>query len=791
MRSILLILFVSIGVAHAQPGPPRINVQEALDANGDSVISAAELANATAQLRKLDKNGDGKITEDEIEVEFPGGRGPGGPGGGPAGPGGPNRATVKLVKDFDQDGDGVLNLDERNAARKERASQVGGGGRGRGPGGGRGRGPGGGQRDPAKPGPKVSLKDAKLHPQAALYEPNILRTFFLEFESDEWDEELKAFKGTDVDVPAKLIVDGKTYKDVGVHYRGMSSYSHVPAEYKRSFNLKIDFVHGKQRLYGYKTLNLLNCNGDQSMMSSALFSHVANPLLPAPKANFVKVVVNGESWGVYANVQQFNKDFLEENYGTTKGARWKVSGNPNADGGLRYTGDNVEDYRQRFEIKSKDSDESWQALIKLCKTLNETPIAQLEEALKPMLNIDGVLRFLAVDIAVVNSDGYWTRASDYNIYRDPNGIFHLLPHDMNESFRSGRGRGGPGGGRGGPGGDRGRGDRDGGRDRGRGGPDRDGDRGGFGGRGGFGFGPPGGFEGRGPGGGGHGGPDLDPLTGLDNDRMPLRSKLLNVPKLRERYLQYVREIAVNGLDWKNLGPVVARYRAQLEHEIAVDTRKLGTLDGFLEATAPPTEDEDEPTGLYGFAKQRRDYLLAHKDIAPLPDLVVQPRPAPRSIAQDTGPKVKAPKTAPSGKGSLVINELMASNFTAVKDPQGEYDDWIEIHNRGKYPTDLSGMFLSDSSDNIRKWSFPKGTTIEAGGFLIVWADDDKGSGLHANFKLSKDGETVYLSDRNNRVLDHLKFKKQHRNVAFGRYPDGNAKPQNLVPSPARKNRLTE
>ncbi|GIT30807.1 MAG: hypothetical protein Ct9H300mP1_28530 [Planctomycetaceae bacterium] len=43
-------------------------------------------------------------------------------------------------------------------------------------------------------------------------------------------------------------------------------------------------------------------------------------------------MINGRSWGVYANVQQFNKEFVAEHYGSSKGARWKVSGNPQADG---------------------------------------------------------------------------------------------------------------------------------------------------------------------------------------------------------------------------------------------------------------------------------------------------------------------------------------------------------------------------------------------------------------------------------------------------------------------------
>ena len=79
-------------------------------------------------------------------------------------------------------------------------------------------------------------------------------------------------------------------------------------------------------------------------------------------------------------------------------------------------GQDIDPYRQRFEIKSKDDKDSWQALINLCQVLNETAAKDLPRAIEPILNVDGVLRVLAIDVALVNSDGYWTRASDYSIY---------------------------------------------------------------------------------------------------------------------------------------------------------------------------------------------------------------------------------------------------------------------------------------------------------------------------------------------------------------------------------------
>lgn len=546
---------------------------------------------------------------------------PPGPGG-PGGPGGPNAPDVKILDEFDSDGDGFLNREERTKARealksraKEASEQPGrrrrGGPGGRGP---RGR---GGARPQGTEGPKVDPADVQSYPQAGLYDNDVLRTIFINFEENDWEEELADFKPTDVEVPATLTVDEKEYPGVGVSFRGASSYFSVPAGLKRSLNLSMDLVDEDQKLYGHKTLNLLNCNGDASLMSSYLYSQIAREKTAAPLVNFVNVVINGRSWGVYANVQQFNKDFIDENFGSRKGARWKVSGSPRGDGGLRYLGDDPEEYRSRFEIKSKEKPESWASLIELCRVLNETPLDDLEAALEPLLDIDGTLWFLAADVALINSDGYWTRASDYSIYLDPDGKFHIIPHDMNEAFRASRGRGGPGGG---PGGRRPRGFG--------GGPPPEGPPGGRRGDRGEGEGPPnrggppeGGRTGERDGNPGpprgnpQGGYALDPLIGLDQERFPLRSRLLSVPALKQRYLKYVKMIAKDHIAWENLGPRVKEARQLIEQSVESDTRKLASTEAFLNATGEsPTPN---PGSLQEFAEQRSAFLLEYPAIKAL------------------------------------------------------------------------------------------------------------------------------------------------------------------------------
>jgi hypothetical protein len=407
-----------------------------------------------------------------------------------------------------------------------------------------------------------------------LYDLKTLRTLFLEFENEDWEKELEDFHNTDVEVPARLRVDGKSYEDVGVHFRGMSSYGMVRAGWKRSLNLSLDFVHPGQNLGGYRTLNLLNSHGDPTFLRAVLYLQIAREYLPAPKANFVRVVINGESWGIYISAQQFNKDFVRDWYLASGGARWKVPGSPGGRGGLEYIGDDPEAYKRTYEIKTKDRPESWAALIRLCKVLNETPAAELEKTLSPILDIDGALKFLALENVLINNDGYWIRSSDYNLYLDAAGRFHVIPHDANETFMT---PGGPG------------------------------------------------FRGRGR---AVEGVKLDPLTGADDPTKPLLSKLLAVPELRTRYLGYVRDIARDWLDWNRIGPLAKEYQDLIRADVEADTRKLSTIGAFESGVAGDTPVESEPAGfgpgprrppisLKKFAEERREYLLNHSEIRKL------------------------------------------------------------------------------------------------------------------------------------------------------------------------------
>ncbi|MFI4897472.1 MAG: CotH kinase family protein [Phycisphaerales bacterium JB059] len=131
---------------------------------------------------------------------------------------------------------------------------------------------------------------------------------------------------------------------------------------------------------------------------------------------------------------------------------------------------------------------------------------------------------------------------------------------------------------------------------------------------------------------------------------------------------------------------------------------------------------------------------------------------------------------PAALPSVFVNEVIASNDSIIMDEAGQFEDFIELYNAGDAAVDLSGMWLSDDPGLPRKWQIPPGTMIGAGGFLLVWADNDPLDGpLHATFGLGSGGETVTLSHTDEQgavLIDSLTYPGLLPDQSYGRFPDG-------------------
>jgi hypothetical protein len=129
--------------------------------------------------------------------------------------------------------------------------------------------------------------------------------------------------------------------------------------------------------------------------------------------------------------------------------------------------------------------------------------------------------------------------------------------------------------------------------------------------------------------------------------------------------------------------------------------------------------------------------------------------------------------------SVWLNEVQADNVTGPLDNFSQHDPWIELYNSGTNALDLSGFFLSDNYTNLAQWAFPTNASIPAGGFLVVWCDNQTNqtatNALHTNFRPGSGAGRVALSRRlggTNQILDYLNYTNLQSNWSYGDSPDG-------------------
>lgn len=145
---------------------------------------------------------------------------------------------------------------------------------------------------------------------------------------------------------------------------------------------------------------------------------------------------------------------------------------------------------------------------------------------------------------------------------------------------------------------------------------------------------------------------------------------------------------------------------------------------------------------------------------------------------------------------LRINEVVMLNTSGMTDPQEptEYPDWIEIYNTGPYMVDLSGMYLTDSANDLTRSPIGDGVTIGPYGRLLFIADAEPTQGvMHTTFRLDENGERILLVDttaRLNRVLDDVTVPRLAADQAYARRLDGSKTWwKTMDPTPNRANGL--
>lgn len=642
----------------------------------------------------------------------------------------------------------------------------------------------------------LSLLSLSISYAQELYQTDNITTIYIYFPIPNWNEVMIDNYYSETYLMADSVVINGSMKDsVGVKYKGNSTFSENND--KNPLNISLDEFNDNQDYRGFQTLKLSSGDKDPSFLREVLSYEIARKYMQAPRSNFARVSINGNYHGLYSSSESVNSDFQRRHlYADNDNSRFKCNPVSTFNGGssLEYLGTDSASYYDYYELKS---DFGWQDIIDLTNVINNSP-----QNIEQYLDIDRAIWMSAFNNVLVNLDSYLGPfRQNYYLIKDDNNRMNSIVWDLNESFggfamvNQGPGMGGP--------------------------VDltqldpllREDEEGwplldliysnptykrmyiahmrtiineNF---------ANGWYAERGlelqnlikssvqtdPNAifsytdfianlnddvtvaGGPGGGNKFGLSSLMESRVeylesqseftaspPTISTVSTTPSVVNIYSEANISVQV-----ENAESVVFGYRFR-PYEV------FTKLEMFDDGNHNDGQAND---GVYGVsieveALDVQYYIYAENNDAG----IFSPERAEHEF--HFLPVV----------GDLVINEFMASNTSAVEDVSSggsEYDDWVELYNRGNTSINLLGYHLSDNENVLDKWTFPD-VSIAPNEYLIVWLDNDLDatSGLHTNFRLSTDGEELFLSTSNNFIIDALFYGELPSDLGYARVPNG-------------------
>jgi hypothetical protein len=637
---------------------------------------------------------------------------------------------------------------------------------------------------------------AKLAAQSNFYDMNVIQRLEITFTQTNWDYMMDTAKaGSEGYIMAAMIkINGVEYDSVGVKYKGNSTYK--PNQVKNPLHIELD-TYKAQDYQGFTDIKLSNAFNDPSFLREVMSYKIVRNYMQAPQSNFANVYINNQLIGLYSNSESIGNKFVDAHFGSKSNAFFKC--NPiggagpggNAYPNLVYLGTDSSLYYSRYEMQS---DAGWYDLVNLCDTLvNHTT------AIENTLNVNEALWMMAFDNVLVNLDSYiGAFAQNYYLYKDNYNRFRPVVWDLNESFGRFSNTGttnlnttlskqqmthlvhindsnwplvkqllasatfkrmyiahmrtilS----------------------------------------------------------------EQFANNSFYNDALSLQNLIKTSvsadPNKFYTYANFISNLTtdisggngsapgltnlINGrntylsalADFTAVQPVISGIAVSDNHppisalvhitaNIA-NAMASGTFLAYRSGDVEPFKrilmlddglhgDGAANDGVYGSsitisAYKTEYYFYAENNQAG----IFSPQQAEMNFY--------TLYTQVAANSNLVINEFLASNVSAVADQDGEFDDWIEIHNLSDNLISLDSMYLSDSYTNLQKWQFPSDTSILPNGYLVVWADDDgQQKGLHASFKLSATGERIALTHASKGIFDTISFGSQSNDISMQRCQD--------------------
>ena len=237
---------------------------------------------------------------------------------------------------------------------------------------------------------------------------------------------------------AEVTIDGETVKGIGLRYKGNGSFlKYVEGDVTRRLSFKIDFNEYDDELE-FRGLTKVNLNNNGSLMREPLSYELFREAgIHCSRVGYAKVSltipgkIDRRPHGLYTVIEQVDKRFLKDRYGSAKGLLMK----PSTFGAFRYFGEEWDKYEIGFVPKTEATEEQKQRVIEFARLIHKSEDDAFEEKVKDYLDVDQFLRFLAVNVLLTNLDSFLGGSQNHYIYLEPeSNKFQFFPWDMDSSF---------------------------------------------------------------------------------------------------------------------------------------------------------------------------------------------------------------------------------------------------------------------------------------------------------------------------------------------------------------------
>jgi spore coat protein CotH len=204
---------------------------------------------------------------------------------------------------------------------------------------------------------------------------------------------------------------------------------------------KIDFNHFESKnLDGLTSINLSNEAFDPTLMRERLtFALFRDGGAPAPRTAYALVYLtvpglhDHKLAGLYTAIEEINKAFLKEHFGSDRGLLLKPENAFN----LPYLGNDPAKYEKLYRPKTTKNipPAAWQRLFDFLQLIHSADDATFEKTIDTYLDMDAFLRFIALNALTSNMDSFLSTSHNFYIYIHPDTLkIHFIPWDTNLSF---------------------------------------------------------------------------------------------------------------------------------------------------------------------------------------------------------------------------------------------------------------------------------------------------------------------------------------------------------------------